>query len=61
MITVPELASEALGSYLSTHLSRRFHSTEAHLTELLPSIARLSSSASETATRSITTSSTRCS
>jgi len=42
MITVPELASEALGSYLSTHLSRRFHSTEAHLTELLPSIARLS-------------------
>ena len=42
MITVPELASEALGSYLSTHLSRRFQSTEAHLTELLPSVARLS-------------------
>ena len=42
MITVPGLASEALGSYLSTHLSRRFHSTEAHLTELIPSIARLS-------------------
>src|SRR5262249_43132501 len=33
MITVPELASEALGSYLATHLGRRFHSTEAHLTE----------------------------
>ena len=42
MITVPGLASEALGSYLSTHLGRRFHSTEAHLTELIPSIARLS-------------------
>ena len=42
MITVPELASEALGSYLSTHLGRRFHSTEAHLTELIPSVARLS-------------------
>src|ERR1700747_2316669 len=42
MITVPGLASEALGSYLSTHLSRRFRSTEAHLTELIPSVARLS-------------------
>src|SRR5436853_4773575 len=42
MITVPELASEALGSFLSTHLSRRFRSTEAHLTELIPSVARLS-------------------
>ncbi len=42
MITVPELASEALGAYLSTHLGRRFRSTEAHLTELIPSVARLS-------------------
>src|SRR5215831_10211208 len=42
MITVPELASEALGSFLATHLSRRFRSTEAHLTELIPSVARLS-------------------
>ena len=42
MITVPELASEALGAFLSTHLSRRFRSTEAHLTELIPSVARLS-------------------
>src|SRR6478672_12296144 len=41
MITVPELASEALGSYLSAHLSRRFRSTEARLTELIPSVARL--------------------
>ena len=42
MLTVPELASEALGNFLFTHLSRRFHSTEAQLTEIIPSIARLS-------------------
>ncbi|HMF21825.1 MAG TPA: HD domain-containing protein [Pseudolabrys sp.] len=41
MITVPELAAEALGSYLSSHLSRRFGSTEAGLAELIPSVARL--------------------
>ncbi len=41
MITVPELAAEALGSYLHEHLSRRFASTHADLTELVPSIARL--------------------
>lgn len=41
MITVPELAAEALGSYLAEHLSRRFGSTEASLTELIPSAARL--------------------
>jgi len=41
LITVPELAAEALGSYLHEHLSRRFASTHAHLTELVPSIARL--------------------
>ena len=42
MITVPELAAEALGSYLSSHLSRRFGSTQAGLAELIPSVARLS-------------------
>ena len=42
MITVPELASEALGNFLFTQLSRRFHSTEAQLTEIIPSVARLS-------------------
>ena len=42
MITVPELAAEALGSYLHEHLSRRFASTHADLTELIPSVARLS-------------------
>ena len=38
MITVPELAAEALGSFLSTHLSLRFWSTQAHLTEIVPSV-----------------------
>jgi len=41
MITVPELAAEALGSYLSSHISRRFGSTHAGLAELVPSVARL--------------------
>ncbi len=41
MITVPELAAEELGSFLSSHLSRRFGSTQAGLTELIPSVARL--------------------
>jgi hypothetical protein len=43
MITVPEMAAETLGSYLSDHLSRRFASTEAGgLPELISSVARLS-------------------
>jgi len=42
LITVPELAAEALGGYLHDHLSRRFASTHADLTELIPSVARLS-------------------
>jgi len=41
MITVPELAAEALGSFLSSHLSRRFASTDAALIELVPWVARL--------------------
>jgi len=41
MITVPELAAEALGSFLAAHLDRRFGSTQAGLTELVPSVARL--------------------
>lgn len=41
MITVPELAAEALGSYLADHMNRRFGSTEASLAELIPSAARL--------------------
>ncbi|MGA9006307.1 MAG: HD domain-containing protein [Xanthobacteraceae bacterium] len=41
MITVPELAAEGLGSYLHEHMSRRFGTTHADLTELVPSVARL--------------------
>jgi hypothetical protein len=41
MITVPELAAEALGSFLASHMTRRFGSTQAALTELIPSMARL--------------------
>jgi hypothetical protein len=42
LITVPELAAEALGNFLAEHLKRRFAATHASLTELLPSVARLS-------------------
>jgi hypothetical protein len=41
LITVPELAAEGLGSYLHEHMSRRFATTHADLTELVPSVARL--------------------
>lgn len=41
MITVPELAAEALGSFLSSHLGRRFGAREATLVEIIPSVARL--------------------
>jgi hypothetical protein len=41
VITVPELAAEALGSFLADRITRRFGSTDAALTELIPSAARL--------------------
>jgi hypothetical protein len=41
MITVPELASEALGSFLSSFMTERFDSTHARLAEVVPSLARL--------------------
>jgi hypothetical protein len=41
LITVPELAAEALGSYLAEQLDRRFGSTDASLTELIPCLSRL--------------------
>ena len=41
MITVPALAAEALGSFLSEDMKRRFGSSHARLTELIPSVARL--------------------
>ncbi len=41
MITVPELAAEALGCYLAENMGRRYGSTDAGLIELVPSAARL--------------------
>jgi hypothetical protein len=41
MITVPELAAEALGSFLATDMQHRFGSSHARLTELIPTVARL--------------------
>jgi hypothetical protein len=41
MITIPELASEALGSHLAKHMGRRFGSTDAGLIEIVQSAARL--------------------
>ena len=41
MFTVPELAAEALGSYLSEQMGRRFGSTDAGLIERVQSAARL--------------------
>ena len=41
MITIPELAAEALRSFLTTHMARRFGSTHANLIEAIPSAARL--------------------
>jgi hypothetical protein len=41
MITVPELAAEALSSSLATHMSRRFGSIQTGLIERLASAARL--------------------
>ncbi|HEX9469924.1 MAG TPA: metal-dependent phosphohydrolase [Bradyrhizobium sp.] len=41
MITVPELAADALGRFLATYMRRRFGSSQAHLVEMVPSIARI--------------------
>ena len=41
LITVPELAAEALGSFLAEHMGRRFGSTDAGLIGLIPTAARL--------------------
>jgi hypothetical protein len=41
MITVPEMAAEALGSYLTEHMTRRFGSADSKFTEIIPSAARL--------------------
>ena len=41
MITIPELAAEALGSHLAQHMSRRFGSSDAELIEIVQSAATL--------------------
>lgn len=42
MITVPELAADALGEFLGAYMQRRFGSSrERHLVEMVPSIARI--------------------
>ena len=41
MITLPELAAEALGSFLASDLKNRFGSSHARLAELIPFAARL--------------------
>ena len=41
MITVPELAADALGTFIANYMHRRYGSSEAHLTEFVPSIARI--------------------
>ena len=41
MITVPELAAQALGSFLADHIPRRIGSTDAGLAEVIPLAARL--------------------
>jgi hypothetical protein len=41
MITVPELAADALGKFLNKYMQRRFGSSQAHLVEMVPSIARI--------------------
>jgi hypothetical protein len=42
LITVPELAAECLSDHLAKHMGRRFGSTDARMTELIPLVARLS-------------------
>jgi hypothetical protein len=41
MITVPELAAESLGSFLSSDMKRAFGSSHSRLVELVPSIGRI--------------------
>jgi hypothetical protein len=41
MITIPEIAAESLSSFLASDMERRFGSSHARLTELVPTIARL--------------------
>ena len=42
MITVPELAADALGDFLSEYMSTRFEFSDGRLVQLVPALARLS-------------------
>ncbi|HET7716343.1 MAG TPA: metal-dependent phosphohydrolase [Bauldia sp.] len=42
MITVPELAAQALGNFLSEYMTGRFEFSDGRLVELVPSVARIS-------------------
>lgn len=41
MITVPELAADALGNFIHSYMHRRYGSSESRLVELVPSVARI--------------------
>lgn len=41
MITIPELAADALGNFLTKYMKRRYGSSEAQLVDLVPSVARI--------------------
>ena len=41
MITIPEMAAEALASFLTMHMGRRFGSAHANLIAVIPSAARI--------------------
>jgi hypothetical protein len=42
MMTVPELAAEALGGFLAEYMTSRFEFSDGRLDELVPSVARIS-------------------
>ncbi len=58
MITVPELAADALGEFLGTYMRRRFGSSR--LVETVPSIARIALECIGNSDALYITSSTRC-
>ena len=41
MITIPELAADALGEFLGSYMRRRFGTSQEHLVDMVPSIARI--------------------
>ena len=41
VITVPALAADALGNFIADYMQKRYGSTEPHLCDVVPSIARI--------------------